>query len=311
MIPPMRRSADLRNARLPLHAAITVLACATLSPCVGRAEENPGSARILPSLGTVLSLDVQKAEATVDTSSRGAFSGHETLVFPSLTLDAELLSPSFWGLPGEPRLFVHGGPGISFDGERNVVKEGTPGTPLIAVIDANNDGIPDPGRLPPLGGTRGLGSAVQTEVSPLVLRAGGGLAFRARWKGRVFWFKPSVIWQRQRTEVTTLVSAAESISNNGLCPCRTIEFREREAKTSDMIGPALELEMETARAGSFVMTLFVAGQAFNLLGNRSVTLDTTTQFDDGTPMQVHSLLTRDDWSYAGQLGFRFRWHPEE
>lgn len=269
-----------------------------------------GDERFLPAIAAMGQLWVENADAAVDSSARGAFSGDARLVFPTLGGNAELMSPALTALPGAPRLFVQGGVSAAFDPKRQVVKEGTPGTVVVPIIDSNNDGIPDPGREPPLAAVTGQGSAVESEVQPLVFTAHAGVAFSVPLGSRAFWIKPSVGYRHEETEVTTQVSAAQSIADNGLCPCRTAEFSESQTSASHWLGPALEFELDAARAGPFMLTLFLSGQAYRLVSDADVTLSATTEFDDGTPLQVDSKFERKPWSYGASLGLRFRWLPE-
>jgi hypothetical protein len=300
----------IRRMCIRLCLAFVCAVFARAAACGAEEGALTGAGRFLPSLAGVVGMHVERAEASVESTSRGAFKGDDRLIFPSLGLEAELMSPSLLpALPGGPRLFVHGGAAGGFDVTRSIVKEGTPGTPILPIIDANMDGIPDPGREPPVAGTRGLGSTVRSQVDAILFRAGAGIAFTAPVGDRALWIKPGVVYQRETIEVTTIVSAAESINDNLLCPCRVAVFKQRESDDSDMLGAALELEFDAARAGDFVVTLFLSGEGYKLLGNREIRIDGASAFDDGKPLEVRSSFERDPWSYAAGIGMRVRWLP--
>ena len=80
-------------------------------------------------------------------------------------------------------------------------------------------------------------------------------------------------------------------------------------KTYHGIGPGLEVELDTARAGPFMLTIFLSGQAYKILGDRVVSF--TGSFSD-----VYRDETADwrfekaAWSYRAGVGLRFRWLPE-
>lgn len=272
----------------------------------------PGSAesRWLPGLGGLVGLDIQDTKASVDSDLRGAFSGASRFVFPSFAANVELATPVLAAVPGRPRLFVQAEGGIAFDTKRNVVKEGTPGSPRIPIIDANRDGIPDPGREPPLAAVTRLGSTVQSQTEPLVARLGAGVAFTTTVAGRDLWIKPSAEYRITSVDVTTFASAAESINDDGLCPCRTALFKRSESNDSHFVGAGLEIEADAARAGPFVLTLFAAGRGYRLLGDPEIAIEGSGTFDDGKPFSVRSTFDRDRWAYGASIGLRVRWMPE-
>jgi hypothetical protein len=99
----------------------------------------------------------------------------------------------------------------------------------------------------------------------------------------------------------------------------TIELASEDTLTTYGIGPGLELEMDAARAGPFVLSVFLGGQAYRMLGDRDVNLMDSAMVDvpdqnPNTPATQEVSAKWDfhkhAWSYRGGLGLRFRWLPE-
>lgn len=274
-------------------------------------DETREAGRWVPALSASSGASVvPQRDATVDSTARGRFAGDARSVFPYVGLSAELMTPALAASAGRPRLFLHGDAALSFDSEQNIVQDGVPGALEIPVLDPDGPG-PAPPRVDiPLGAIRGVGSATQAEVEPWVFSAGVGIAFSLEARGRTLRFKPSLEYRHEQTKLTTLVSAAESIADTGVCPCRTGELSARKQESYHGIGPGLEVELDAARTGPFMLTVFISGQAYRTLSDRTIRLHAEGSFDDGKPLAVESTVTRDPWSFRGGVGLRFRWLPE-
>ena len=51
-----------------------------------------------------------------------------------------------------------------------------------------------------------------------------------------------------------------------------VTIEDAETKTYHGVGPGLELEVDTVRTGPFMMSLFLAGKAYRVLGDREVVI---------------------------------------
>jgi len=110
---------------------------------------------------------------------------------------------------------------------------------------------------------------------------------------------------------------------------RFIEIQGQESKWFNGVGPGLEIEMDAARAGPFMMTLYLSGQAYHWIGDRTVTIDPgelsvsysgpglafppPIGFDPATVPNNETAdwgYKRNRWGYRGGVGIRFRWQPE-
>ena len=80
------------------------------------------------------------------------------------------------------------------------------------------------------------------------------------------------------------------------------------------IGPGLELE--SARIGDAVLTVYATGRAYSLLGSRGFDLQTTESWENNVttpprePSTVTSTYERDPWHFSVGVGIRFLWRPE-
>jgi hypothetical protein len=226
------------------------------------------------------------------------------MVTPFVAGSLELMTPGLTSVPGRPRLFVHGDAAASFAFTRDVAKEGIPGAfelvgdfkPTDTVREAN---------------VGGQGSSTTAEVKPLLLSAGAGVAFTLEpWERRLR-IKPSVEYLREDIEVTGVVHRAVAIEDNptaGEFPdnFRLIEFSGGEKRTFHGIGPGLEVELDTLRAGPFVMTVYVASQAYAFLGDLEVELSDTNEDGESATWSFE----KNRWGFRAGVGLRFRWLPE-
>jgi hypothetical protein len=88
-------------------------------------------------------------------------------------------------------------------------------------------------------------------------------------------------------------------------------FREIKLSGSDKrsfhgIGPGFEFEADTMRAGPFMLTAYVAGQAYAFLGDLEVEFSEKTDFDETATWSFE----KDRWGFRAGVGVRFRWLPE-
>jgi hypothetical protein len=247
--------------------------------------------------------------------------GSTTFLTPFSSAALEIMTPGLQGVPGRPRAFAHGGAGTAFSFTRNVAKEGIPG-PIQ---------FPAPAARVGEGEVKGIGSKTAGTVKTPVFSAGIGPAFTLDAFERRLRIKPSVEWMRQEFEVTGRLvrvyrkdTGKGSSCPGGVCPPASsfflqepIDIKTSDTKTFHGIGPGLEVEMDAGRAGPVVMSLFVAGQAYYMLGDREVHLVGTDTISDPVMVPTEQTVSADfdfnihQWSYQGGLGVRFRWVPED
>ena len=87
------------------------------------------------------------------------------------------------------------------------------------------------------------------------------------------------------------------------------------------LGPGLEVELETGRAGPFKVALYVSAKGWKFLNNDPQSFEVRNAdplyCPPPPPGQVNCSsesatfgFTKDDWAYGANLGIRFRWVPE-
>jgi hypothetical protein len=240
---------------------------------------------------------------------RGTFDDDAIAVFAAVGLSGELSSPALGALPGQPSFFAHGDVSVSFDSTEFVASEGAPGT-----ITPPDVPIPNP----PVPAFKGQGSRTGVEAQPLVLSAGVGLAFGLQVWERQLRIKPSVEWMWHETQVTGQVGVVESLdpppagsAGAATCPCRSASGRASKTQSWHSLGAGLELELDTARAGPFMMTLYASGQAYAVLGDRKLEIRESFPWDDASgALDFESDYEAEPWRYRLGVGLRFRWLPE-
>lgn len=236
--------------------------------------------------------------------------GSQGLLDPWASVSLELMSPSPGDLPGRPRFFVHGDVGANFGFDRDVAKEGSPA------------GFQPPDVTPPVEldeVVEGQGSTTTAEPRTLLVGAGAGLAFTVDVMGRRIRVKPSIEYLREELKVSgvvkraTIVDPGQGLPNPIEPTYAYVDLRGNKKQSYHGLGAGLELEMDTARAGPLMLTLFMSGQAYRILSDRTTTIQDGPELplipNEGVPEATWT-FTKDPWTYRAGLGVRFRWLPE-
>ena len=321
---------------------VLIVVCAGGAPADDSAPGDSKHTRWVPAFSFFSGAQIRTYEGSVtdpkDVEPGVGVQGTERAVFAYVGASAEISSPKLLGARG-PRVFVHVDSSLSFDSDRPIAGEGSPGpieyptTPSGLMVTTS-----------PITGMLGQGSSLHAESKPLVVSAGTGLSFEFKALGRTLRLKPSVEWLWQETSVKTaagyLVSTLE-VNGTPLCsldvirnttdsprPCATAFFGSSKTKAFHSLGPGLEIELDTGRVGPVAFALYASGQAYRVLGNREFNLDASAPLEipagfnpSGTPpgslppdaqdpVSISSTFEVDPWQYRFGVGLRFRWLPE-
>jgi hypothetical protein len=273
----------------------------------------------IPSIGLSIGIVRQSASAIQQNNLRppddtfpppGPFpgtpsDGDDSLIDPLSVLTAELMTPGIGSVPTRPRLFVHGEFGGAFGSTSSLAREGTP-----KGFELPPDPVVPTAPVPGLA-VGGQGTLTEMEISTLIGGAGAGVAFTVDLFGRRLRLKPSFEYLLHGVEVTGVVQHAAGqraidISGNIVEDWSFTSFNKEKEKTLHSVGGGLELEMDTLRAGPFMVALFANGQAYRLLGDSDIRLVAS----DGTNTATWD-VTLDREIYRASAGLRFRFFPEE
>ena len=243
--------------------------------------------------------------------------GDDILITPFVGGTLELMTPGLQSIPGKPRLFMHGDVAGAFGSERKVSREKAPSTledPLPIEPNTAEEAV------------KGIGSETAAEVQPLLITAGGGIAWTLDAFGRRIRIKSSVEYSREEIDLTGKVIRAVNtdtgIIAQGTIPRTNASFfgislESNETEAFQGVGAGMEVEVDTGRAGPFMVALFVNGKGLKILGDRKVEFsNTTTVSNPALVPNVPTDVTADwefekkPWSFGGGVGIRFRWLPE-
>jgi hypothetical protein len=258
--------------------------------------------------------------------------GDNLLLTPTVGLSAELMTPGLQEAPGRPRLFFHNDASLGFSVTRSVGREGIPET-----VEFPPEALtPFPSEVE----VKGVGSKTETEVKTLLVSGGMGVAFTLDAWDRRLRIKPSFEYMRETIKVSGRLTrafrqdtglSAQPVRNPNPPPAfillpaisdvwlPPIQLESSDEITNYGIGPGLEVEMDTARAGPVMLSIFVSGQAYRMLGKRDLELEDTAEVqvpDDNASTPATQTVSAEwdfhkhAWSYRGGLGVRFRWLPE-
>ncbi len=289
-------SKPIRRCRLAAFAL-------TIAPVAMASAQTQGVAetrRWVPAVGVTLGISAWDSEASVASTVRPSASGSELLFDPLASGTLELATPGIAGLVGTPRLFGHADIGVAFAFAYDVAKEGAPGKLAAPTENTLEEFL------------LGQGSRTRIEWKDLVVGTGIGVAFTVavgEWRFRI---KPSVEYLRQELEASGVVNRAISLepgNTNGTTNFRLIEIRGNRSHAYHSVGAGLEFEIDAARFGPTLMSVFASGQAYAALGNRSI--DFAGSYTDASGTETANWhFEPAAWFYRGALGFRFRWLPE-
>lgn len=295
---------------LPTRGLCGLVACGLLACGLLSALARPAAAQLpseserwVPALGVTSGVFIQKTDSTVDSTEKGFFEDDTLSVFPFVAGDLELMSPALLSGPLQPRLFVRGGVGRSWDALRRSPKEG----------DAGRLQLPDfPTDVEPLEAVRGQGSETRFETKPYFYTVAAGVSLSMPFdEERSLRIKSSVAYRYGATEIETLISDAQSIADDELCPCRLGRLTATDQKDQHALGAGLELELDAARMGPFLLAVHVGGTALRLVDGRNLRVSANGTYDDGvTPLDVSSEAKLDRWNFQLGVGLRFRWLPD-
>jgi hypothetical protein len=215
----------------------------------------------------------------------------------------EVMTPKLLSGLAKPRLFAHGDVAFGFPPEYEIVTIGTPGPFMTGQTR---------GRLNEAS-ILGQGTTVWAQVDSLLVFAGFGVAFTFDVWDRTFRLKPSVEYVREKVEIRAVTRRAIALITpaNNLNQFRYVTLLGPPTeKVFNALGPGIELELDTRRAGSFVLSVFVDAQAHWFLGDRSPDLKITLRDENQFGEAAEWGFLKNRWGFLGQVGLRFRYLPE-
>lgn len=294
---------------------------AFLIPLAALAEDNPW----VPAFSAFGGVLTQKVDATATSNATGRQAqGDAEITYPLVGFSAELMTPHL-PVPGRPALFLHGDVALSFSSAYYPATEGSPGNPGFYEVAVDVGYPPEQFKPQDLNGT---GTQVGAEPESLEISAGVGIAFEMKLWDRTLRLRPSFEYRREQISYEFVLSNGvtynppicgatpdESLFLNG---CGLASLSAGAKKTFHSIGPGFEVEMDTARTGPLMLSLYVSAQAYRVLGSRNATIEMSGAYDppppEGSPangtINATATIEHEPWNYRGLVGLRFRWLPE-
>jgi len=243
-------------------------------------------------------------------------SGSDTNVGANVGGSLGIMTPGWTAIPGKPRLFLRGDAAGYWGFERDVAKDSVPGP--FTVPDSGSFFLTEDV-------IQGQGSATSVETDPLMISAGLGVAFSVDLGERRLRIKPSVEYLREKLKVTGVVHRAVQVNvvdTLTLDDFRFIDLNASEEPVYHGLGPGLELELDAARAGPMMLSVFMFGQAFRFLGDLDISFS-ASQAPPCTPPSAGGscnppvapetatwTFEKNPWAFRAGVGLRFHWMPE-
>jgi hypothetical protein len=245
----------------------------------------------------------------------------DTSVAPLVGGSLELMTPSPFNGFLYPRLFVHGDYAAAFAFERNLAGKGRPGQ-----FEPPQGYSPQAIDVEELA-VQGQGSRARWQLDRDVWSSGGGLALTTTIFQHTIRIKPSFEWIHFSQDFIGVVHRAVKLKTpsqpqivtnpgtaqwrsqvvfNDLTAFRLIELTHTDTKDFDGIGPGLEIEVDTARLGPILTSVFALGRAYHLIGNLDQSFSASNQYGESASWTFQP----EPWVYRAGVGIRFRWVPE-
>lgn len=229
-------------------------------------------------------------------------SARTRMMAPYIGGSFELMTPAWFDVVTSPRFYAHVDVNYAFGPVYYIPKVGNPG-PFArpsnpAIINFTSTSV------------QGQGGSLSAEVDPLLVMAGAGFVFTFEAADRTFRVKPSFEYVREEIKISGLVRRAvgppPSGGSTSLDNFRAITLSVDQTLVYNGLGAGLEFEMDTMRAGPFMLTLFTNAKGWNFLDNQMYTFESSNSYGEGAWFQ----FLKNEWAFAGSLGLRFRWVPE-
>ena len=148
------------------------------------------------------------------------------------------------------------------------------------------------------------------QASDFQFSGGIGLAFHFDVADRRVRIKPSLEYMRQSAKLRGFLQRVIKTNQTGPSDpdpdWRFVELKDTKTVVFHSIGPGLEVEMDAARKGPLVLSLYGGAQAYAILGSNRVELSDVNELGEWATWDY--LANR--WFFRGSVGLRFRWLPE-
>lgn len=279
--------------------------------------------RWVPSLSISLGLLMQEVEGDIESTDilgptdqtgelsplltiRPPASGSDLTLTPISGGSFEFMSPGLRSIPffpdieipGSPRLFAHGDFLATFTLTYRTAKEGDPKPPslpesfLIQGADLREPVV------------FGQGSVLETEIKRWSFSAGAGIAFTVDLFERRFRLKPSFEWMTEEIQIEGEARRAIALVNRPkkISDFRYELFRAKKSRRFYGLGGGIEFELDTRRAGPFLVSVFGNTQIYRMMGDRKIKARATNSFGE----EVEFEIERSRWTYRAATGLRVR-----
>ena len=230
--------------------------------------------------------------------------GSATNVTPVVSGVLELMSPRITKRAWSPRFFIDASIDSDQGPERDLAKTGVPG-----VLQVNPEALAFSPFFPE-NSISGQGAVTSIDIKPSAYTVGAGVAFSMDVGERRVRIKPSVQFSSFRVRYSGVTSRAVDQLATGL-PDNIDDFRlitlgVGKTEKYNAIGPALEVELDTARYGPLTLGVYIKGSLQAILGNTSFDMSASNEYGE-TGFYDFEI---ERYGYRVGTGFRISWVPE-
>ncbi len=283
--------------------------------------------RWIPSLSIAMGLLVQNTAGEFETGDiqgpwvpdasfptpaqiRPGASGTERVFAPIASISFEFMTPGLRSvpflpeieIPGKPRLFLHGDVTPTFGPAYRNAKSGDPGQLELpeALVKDNRVVREDI--------IAGQGGRLKSQVERWSFAAGAGIAITADIFERRLRIKPSFEWMTEEIEGSIDVHRAVALVANARTrdDFRFIRLSGSRTKRYHGIGAGIEFELDTRRAGPFLLSVFGAARGYRFMGDLDFSGTVRNKFGESATYRFENKR----YAYRGAVGIRIRLAPQ-
>jgi len=226
--------------------------------------------------------------------------------------DFEIMTPAIADIATHPRFFLDVNISVPITNDVGLARDAEPG-------ELGFPPVFNPRRLVGEDTIAGRGTKITVQHQGPQIHAGLGAALTFDFGEQRIRIKPSFVYSRIKADIFGVGHRAVRLRNfdPGIprdfdAEFRTVALSEKRSEVYHGIGPALEIELETAnRLGPFSLTLFLKGHASHLLGDLKTRMQQTNQ--DPTVVGEETIrwkYSQDRWVFRASTGLRFRLVPK-
>ena len=281
----------LRQTSIWIVLAAATSCFASAGVCAEEAAEKDPASRWRPSLSVAFDVYEDRAKGEIRSFVGFSTKGRKRRTLVLFRLGAELMTPTYDQLWGDPRFFAYAGGQLMPDQTKTITSAG----------DKVNNVNPEEDIAAGGQELRGQGSELKQEFLNQSWYLGIGVAYTVPFAGIDVLFKPKIEYMGEHIEARgRIVRAFEQFPRTNPRTFNVIRVEESKKQIYNSVGPGLEVEFILESTGQLALSVF---GDFRMMWNVS---DRDVHFRDGIGIGKF-VFQRERLGIRGGAGIRLAW----